>query len=171
VLYRNGIFRYGAPRAFITHSHGAVRINIRLSKLLNVEPGQYVHVWIPSISFWSFLQTHPFVVTSWTDGKQDTLELFVEPRKGLTRELLLHAGNGLDHSCLALISGPHGISAPVGTYENVLMVADGFGIAAHLPYLKRLIHGYNARKVSTRRIHLIWQLRDISKYRKGYAGR
>jgi hypothetical protein len=43
------------------------------------------------------------------------------------------------------------------------MVASGFGIAAHLPYLKRLIHGYNARKLRARRIHLVWQVRDIGK--------
>jgi hypothetical protein len=47
--------------------------------------------------------------------------------------------------------------------ENILMVASGFGIAAHLPYLKQLIYGYNAREVRTRRIHLVWQVRDIGK--------
>jgi len=43
----------------------------------------------------------------------------------------------------------------VGEYENILMIANGFGIAAHLPYLKQLIHGYNARKVRARHIHLV----------------
>ena len=47
--------------------------------------------------------------------------------------------------------------------ENILIVASDFGIAAHLPYLKKLIHGYNAREVRARRIHLVWQVRDISK--------
>ena len=47
--------------------------------------------------------------------------------------------------------------------ENILKVASGFGIAAHLPYLKQLIHGYNAREVRARRIHLVWQVRDIGK--------
>lgn len=167
MLYRNGALRYGHSRAFITHAHGTVKISISLSRPLKVEAGQYINLWIPSISFWSFLQSHPFVVTSWADGRQDTLELFVEPHKGLTRELLHYAetdGEGRAmKSRLVLFSGPHGISAAVDNYENVLMIADGFGIAAHLPYLKRLIHGYNARKVCARRIHLIWQVQDISK--------
>ena len=47
-------------------------------------------------------------------------------------------------------------------YDNILMVASGFGIAAQLPYLKRLIHGYNARELRARRVRLIWQVRDIS---------
>ncbi|KAH7356445.1 hypothetical protein BKA65DRAFT_474262 [Rhexocercosporidium sp. MPI-PUGE-AT-0058] len=43
------------------------------------------------------------------------------------------------------------------------MIASGFGIAAQLPYLKRLIHSYNAREVCARRIHLIWQIEDKGK--------
>lgn len=45
-----------------------------------------------------------------------------------------------------------------------MMVADGAEIAAQLPYLKRLIHGYHARQVFTRRIHLIWQISDMGGY-------
>lgn len=139
-LYRDGTFRYRRSRAFFTHAHGTVKIRISLSKPLKVDPGQYINLWIPSISFWSFLQSHPFMVTSWAGGRQDTLELFVEPRRGLTRELLRHAETdgegGAANARLVLFSGPHGFSAAVGDYENVLMVAGGFGIAAHLPYLK-----------------------------------
>jgi NAD(P)H-flavin reductase len=51
----------------------------------------------------------------------------------------------------------------MGGYKNILMVASGFGIAAQLPYLKRLIHGYNARQLCARRVHLVWQVRDIRK--------
>ncbi|UNI15348.1 hypothetical protein JDV02_001888 [Purpureocillium takamizusanense] len=40
------------------------------------------------------------------------------------------------------------------------MVASGFGIAAQLPYLKRLLHGYNSRRIRTRRIHLVWKLKS-----------
>ena len=99
------------------------------------------------------------MVTSWADGKQDTLKLFMEPRKGLTRDLLSYAetdrDSGAKISRLVLFSGPYGKSAAVGDYENVLMIADGFGIAACLPYLRKLIYSYNARKVRARRIYLV----------------
>ena len=62
-----------------------------------------------------------------------------------------------------LFSGPHGNSIPMDDCENIFIVASGFGIAAHLPYLKQLIHGYNVREVRARRIHLVWQVRDIGK--------
>ena len=163
ILYRNGTFRYGHSRGQITQACGTVQMKIRLSRPLTIEAGQYIKLWIPSVSFWSFLQSHPFVVTSWTDGKQKSLDLFIEPRRGLTRELLSHSGAA--DSRLVLFGGPYGIRAPVGKYETILMVASDFGIAAHLPYLKQLIHGYNARKVRARRIHLVWQLSDIGESR------
>lgn len=47
-------------------------------------------------------------------------------------------------------------------YEIILMVASDFGIAAQLPYLKQLIRGYNERRLHARRVHLVWQVRDIS---------
>jgi NAD(P)H-flavin reductase len=66
-----------------------------------------------------------------------------------------------------LFSGSHGISAPVGEYESVFMVATGFGMAALLSYLQQLISGYQTRKVCTRQIRLIWQVQRIGKYAQG----
>ncbi len=51
-----------------------------------------------------------------------------------------------------------GSAFPPGNLQVVILVASGFGIAAHLPYLRQLIYRYNSRKVRTRRIHLVWQL-------------
>ena len=171
VLWRNGNFRHGRARALVTHAEGSVKIKVTLSRPLKVEAGQYINLWIPSVSFSSFLQSHPFVVTSWSHEEQSQLELFVEPRRGLTRELLYHAQacerSGSFGSRWVLFSGPHGISAPVGEYESILLVGTGFGMAALLPYLQRLIHGYQTRKVCTRRIRVIWQVRRIGKHGHG----
>lgn len=38
------------------------------------------------------------------------------------------------------------------------MMADSFRVVSHLSYLKQLIYRYNAYKIRTRRIHLVWQL-------------
>jgi predicted ferric reductase len=161
IVFRNGIVTHRCARAHISHYSGAVRVRIYLEKPVTIQPGQHIILWIPSVSFWSFAQSHPFVVMSWTNGPQKTLDLFVKPRRGLTRELLLHAKSPHVSSPLVLISGPHGRSEAVDGYESVLMVASGFGIAAQLPYLKRLIYGHNARNVRTRRIHLVWEFSDI----------
>jgi len=101
---------------------------------LKVEAGQYINLWIPTVSFSSFLQSHPFVIASCEEGEWTTLELLVDPQKGLTSKLqrLARYGSGSD-SRLALFTGPHGTSAPLGDFERVLMVASGFGIVAQLP--------------------------------------
>ena len=157
------VVRNGRTRATVTCSCGTVKLRLHLSKPLKMEPGQYINLWMP-VSFCTFLQSHPFVVTSWTATPQATLDLFIQPRRGFTRDLLDRAREGKETKVeWAMFSGPHGQVVPVGEYERVVMVADGAGIAAQLPYLKRLIHGYHARQLVTRRIHLIWQISDIGK--------
>lgn len=119
-----------------------------------------INLWIPSISFRSFLQSHPFTVISWAAKEQDTLDLLIEPQRGFTRELLYHAKNGYTINPIVMASGPHGANVSMDGYESVLMVASGFGIAAQLPHLKKLIYGYNTRVVRARRIHLVWQIKS-----------
>ncbi|KAI8220114.1 hypothetical protein K4K55_011750 [Colletotrichum sp. SAR 10_96] len=92
----------------------------------------------------------------------------------LSRPIIVDAGQSISLSKLqkaqqtypAVFGGPHGMSIPVTDYDVVLMVASGYGIAAQLPYLKRLIYEFNSRKARTRRIHLLWKLETI-----GYAYR
>lgn len=158
-IYRNRVMRSRSTRAVILHEGGAVLVKVDLSRGVLVEAGQHVSLWlfVPSKRFRSILEHHPFVVTNWSDGPLDTLELLVEPRSGLTRDLGKLSNKG-QHHCRALFSGPHGSSVPVGNYEVVLMVATGYGIAAQLPYLKCLLHNYNSHKARCRRIHLVWVL-------------
>jgi NAD(P)H-flavin reductase len=76
------------------------------------------------------------VVISWAEKPQDYLDLFIEPQRGLTRELLYYTKNRHAINPLVLFSGPHGKSIPINDYENILIVASGFGIVAYLLYLK-----------------------------------
>ena len=160
VVIQNGIFHYHLPRADITHSFGAVSVRMRLRKPLKIRDGQYLNLWIPFVSLWS---SHPFTVISWAPGEQDTIDILLEPRRGATRELLHYAKGGGTTDRLVMFSGPHGTSVAMVEYETILMVATGFGIAAHLPYLKSLIYNYKARSIRARRIHLVWQIWDRGK--------
>lgn len=174
VLYRNITLRRGHSQAVITRDHGRVRINMSVARPWEIKAGQYINVWIPSIRLWSFWQSHPFMIASWTEGRAASFDLLIEPRNGFTRRLFDHAR---EHSEVqyqadksdfhhAIFSGPHGLSAPVGDYGSVLMIATGFGIVAQLPYLKELIQGFNSCQVRTRRIHLVWQLHDLGRFYK-----
>lgn len=177
LVYHNKAMGAGLSRAYITCDGDTVKVRLRLSRRIKVDPGQYIGLWIPALGFRSSLQSHPFVVTSWSQGQQQYLDLLIEPRKGWTRTLL-DVGRAntktlgeqkrggtregaivLDGmpSYLALFTGPHGRAAPVSECETVVMIASGYGIASQLPYLKQLLYGYNACQTRNRRIHLIWQ--------------
>ena len=103
------------------------------------------------------------MVISWEPKEQHTLDLLIEPQRGLTQELLYHAKKGHTINPVIMFNGPHGPRVAMDEYESILIVASGFGIAAHLPHLKRLIYGYDARIVRARRIRLVWQIRDKGK--------
>ena len=146
---------------------GGIKVTVIVPFRLQVKPGQYINLWIPSISFWSFLQSHPFVVASCAEGEQTTLELLIGLQRGLTSKFLRNStylsDSALSNRRLALFSGPHGLSAPLAEFETVLLVASGLGIVTQLPYLRHLIHGYNDFQIRTRRIHLVWQLESLGK--------
>jgi hypothetical protein len=91
------------------------------------------------------------------------MELLVQPRHGLTADLLRHAPTAAESlvSFLAFFTGPHGMSEHVNQYESVLVVASGFGIATAIPYLKKMIYGYNTCTSQVRRLHLVWQIEAI----------
>ena len=191
VLYRNIGFRRGCSRALIASQNGTVRMTIFPSRPWRFQAGQYINLWVPSISWSSSLQSHPFMITSWKGGPTPSLDLLIEPRHGFTRKLLDCAeeyqqskmepadeepkrpfGCATDSSegpkssdfRTVMFSGPHGSIAPVGDYGKVLMIATGFGIAAQLPFLKGLIQGFNRSEVRTRNLHLLWQLQDLGKF-------
>ncbi|KAK1656995.1 hypothetical protein BDP55DRAFT_639143 [Colletotrichum godetiae] len=164
VIYRNGLLFHGFPRTSISNSGDVIIIELRLSRPVFVDAGQSISLWMltPSAKLRSLWQTHPFVVASWSASPADTLHLLVEPRSGLTEKLLQFSKmQKVQQTCPALFGGPHGMSVPVTDYDVVLMVASGYGIAAQLPYLKKLIYEFNSRKARTRRIHLVWTLDTI----------
>lgn len=164
-LHKNGAFGRGFPEAEIMHKDGSVVVRIHLQRPLRLKTGQFVSLWVPKISLW---RTQPFIVTSWSDQPLSSLELLIQPKRGLTEALLLEGQARVEvrdqeahQNRLVLFGGPSSRSVPAGSYEVVLLVASGFGIAAQLPYMKELVHGYNSRRIHTRRIHLVWQLNTI----------
>ncbi|QKX62575.1 uncharacterized protein TRUGW13939_09736 [Talaromyces rugulosus] len=53
------------------------------------------------------------------------------------------------------------MSENVDRDENVVLVAHGFGIAAMVPYFKKLVYSYNTSVSRARRVHLVWQVKTI----------
>ena len=133
-----------------------IQIVLELARPIRVKEGQYIGLWIPAVSTFSCLQVHPFMVTSWSDGYSKRLRVLVEPRRGWTEKLMNYTVKRGSTPCRTLFTGPYGVSVPTQKYGIVLLVASGLGIVAHMSYLTKLIHDYNARRTRTRRICLIW---------------
>ena len=167
-LRRNALLSRGFSRATITQSRDVIIVTVVLARPLTVKAGQHINLslFMPATTLQSLFQSHPFVVASWSDAPQSSLDLLIEPRRGLTKQILNRNKTDQHSTCPSIFTGPYGISVPVGEYGVVLMIASGFGIAAQLPYLKRLLHGYNSRRIRTRRIHLVWELKSLGECKK-----
>ncbi|KAJ5639911.1 cell surface metalloreductase [Penicillium longicatenatum] len=151
---------HGAPRAFVSFTpegslahpklRKAAQVRVALPRPIKIKLAQYINLWMPSVESWSWIQTHHFMSTPWSRGRHDTIELFVQPRGGMTPDLLRLAADA--PGCPVEI---------VDGYEIVLLIASGFGIAATIPYLKKMIHGYNTCTIQVRRLHLVWLIKLI----------
>lgn len=157
VVYRNKQRSRPYSRIFITHVYGTVEATIILSRPLQFYAGQYIVLWIPSVSFWS---SHPFTVVSWSPGRQSQIRLLIEPRKGLTDGLLqrsmLPSSEYISYH--VFFSGPHGQRLSAKTYKTIVLFAEASGLRRILPHLREFIHTYDRGSGLTRRIHLVWQI-------------
>ncbi|KAL4792196.1 ferric reductase NAD binding domain-containing protein [Aspergillus venezuelensis] len=68
-----------------------------------------------------------------------------------------------------LLEGPYGHSAPLHTFDTVLIIVGGTGIAAAVPYI--IDHVSRVTKASTRvlRIRLVWAARTREMYERVFA--
>ncbi|KAL8353916.1 hypothetical protein RB601_003662 [Gaeumannomyces tritici] len=59
----------------------------------------------------------------------------------------------------ALISGPYGVSIPIINFDTILMVASGYGIAAQMPYLEKLLA--SGKGPLAYNIHVVWLISTL----------
>ena len=158
-IYRNFALGQASPRIRLIERDGSIQVSLSVPRPWNVRAGQYLNLWIPSIRLW---QSHPYTIVSWNVG---TVNFLIEPEGGFSNALLSgalvrgQAGNS-QNVRRAFFTGPHGSPSSMDRYGSILMFASGYGIAAHLPHIKELIQGYNQCRIRTRRIHLVWQLKE-----------
>lgn len=180
LCYQNGLFMSrGHPRFYVyceqtevgddsrtKESGRAIRARLSLPRAMKFDAGQYVNVWMPTVSLLSWTQVHPFMVTSWSREVQTVVDLYIEAQSGLTATLLDYTRTAPQGwvSFSSFITGPHGTSEALDRYENVLLVASDSGIAAVLPYAKKLISCHNSSTSRTRRVHLVWQLKSLGTF-------
>jgi NAD(P)H-flavin reductase len=156
---RNTAIRNPSTRALVKAANGVVRITIKPRHPFKVRAGQYLHLWMPGVDFWSLFQTHPFMITWWDEdqhGRACSILLLAQPRRGFTSKLL--RPQIARKPLLAWIDGPHGQPAEYSDFSHTLLIACGIGIAAQLPVVKEMLKTVTRQKSRTRSIHLLWEI-------------
>jgi predicted ferric reductase len=107
--------------------------------------------------------THPF--------RPQTLTFWIRPYDGWTKRLR-------DECLLSpilvitpniLLEGPYGHHRPISSFDSVLLIAGGTGIASAVPYVLEHISLSESDKTNTTHIHLLWTARQASFIQEVFA--
>lgn len=136
-----------------------IQVRIDVKKSWIPRPGQFVYVSLPRLRSLGLasLEYHPFMV-AWPiqneTGHLASVVLLVQARRGFTRRLQLTT------SISALLDGPYGCSDEevLGSYDKVLLLSCGVGLAAHLSTARYLLLAHNQQTARIRRLTLVWLL-------------
>ena len=134
-----------------------LRLSVTVARPWDFQAGQTVYITIPSLSFWAFSQAHPFVPVWWRHQADGTakIELLIRTQTGFTLQLSKFPVGAVFRT---VVEEPYGYEQKFGSFGTVLIFAKNFGIAAQLPYLKRLVEDFKERTVVTRQVHVYWQV-------------
>ncbi|GME31677.1 ferric reductase [Neofusicoccum parvum] len=133
--------------------------------------GQHIYLYMPRVGFYT---SHPFSL-AWSEGSDQSekeiclerldrsglgkvsMSLLVRCRSGFTETLYQKAHSAPDGKFVtsALVEGPYG-SEDLSSYDSVMLIAAGVGIAHHVPQLRALIDAHEQHTSAIRSITLIW---------------
>ena len=185
LLYRN-LGWHSSTRVIIEAlPSDACRVTFELARPWIYTPGCHVYAYIPGVSLW---MSHPFSIAwhekrpmpylSLEDEKIPTsgsdldipdaertmtsISLIMAKRSGMTEKLYNKARASPTGviTMLGAVEGPYGGLECLHSYGTVLLFAGGVGITHQLSHIRELLQGYEAAKVATRKIVLIWSVRQ-----------
>ena len=92
-----------------------------------------------------------------------TVSLVMIARTGMTKQLYgkARAAPGSKFRITGFLEGPYAGHDSMVSYGTVVMFAGGAGITHHLIQIRHLLAGARAQTVATRRIVLVWSIRDV----------
>lgn len=160
----------------------ACRVTFNLVRPWTARPGAHVHVYLPTLSFWS---SHPFSV-AWTEPDEDEhlseklpttepktsvvaarrrlttrqISLVIRAREGFTRKLYNKAKNSDKYTftTFGAIEGPYAGHDSLASYGTAVLFAGGVGITHQVNYIRQLVGGYAEGTVATRKVVLVWSI-------------
>ncbi|KAF6835490.1 ferric reductase like transmembrane component [Colletotrichum musicola] len=157
------------------------RVTMNLPRYVDVKPGTHCYLRFKDIRPWD---CHPFSV-AWVEHIPDhrslpldeektnltamdkkntttSISFIIGAHKGFTRDLYNVARQSGDRAIRmkACLEGPYAGHHSLDSYGHAVLFAGATGITHQISYLKPLIDGYNNGSVATRRITLVWIVRD-----------
>jgi predicted ferric reductase len=158
----------------------ASRVTITLPRYIDVQPGTHAYLRFGAVNAW---ESHPFSI-AWVkhhteDGHLPTTEkargalpsrrvstsvsFVIAAQTGLTRKLYNKARSTQSKSITmrAAFEGPYAGHHVLDSYGHVVLIAGATGITHQISYLRHLIQGFVDGTIATRRVVLVWIVRDF----------
>lgn len=140
IIYRNLRIGNKFARATVEKDSKIIIVSITPPRPWDPRDSQYVKIYIPYLSWSSYLQWHPFTILLYERvNNKMIIRLIIRERKGFTA-LLANRG---DPEMLALVNGPYSREIQLRSYSTVLLFASEIGIAGVLLYAQQILEEYN----------------------------
>jgi predicted ferric reductase len=160
----------------------ATRVTLHLPRYVEIKPGTHAYLRFALLNAW---ESHPFSI-AWVehnsvyvpkseklaeDNKQildkekstTDVSFVIHAHTGLTKRLYDRAaamGPSRNLTIRAAFEGPYGGHHSLDSYGHAVLFAGSSGISHQIPYVRRLIEGYGDETVATRRVTLVWIIRE-----------
>jgi hypothetical protein len=158
----------------------ACRVTLHLPKHLDVKPGTHAYLRFAALNAW---ESHPFSI-AWIEHRpisptlpntekvtntplrkektRTDISFVIHSQTGLTKRLFDKA-NACSSRLLTLkaaFEGPYAGHHSLDSYGHAVLFAGSSGITHQIPYVRHLVNGFNDGTVASRRVTLVWIVRD-----------
>ena len=183
IFYRN-LSRQSWTKATVEQLPGdCCKVTMHLPKYVDISPGTHAYLRFATVRVW---ESHPFSI-AWISHRSKSpifrtpkdfesqdrrmidkantttdVSFIIHARTGMTRRLFEKASlSGLKVLTLrAAFEGPYAGHHSLDSYGHAILFAGSSGISHQIPYLRHLIQGFADGTVATRKIVLVWIIRD-----------
>ncbi|RFU30664.1 hypothetical protein B7463_g5674, partial [Scytalidium lignicola] len=184
IIYYNYSRKGWTDATIETMAGGACRVTLHLPRHVHVKPGSHAYLRFAKINIW---ESHPFSI-AWVEHEpkntalpiaekadstftsagldpsqlKSSVSFVIHAQTGVTRRLLNLATSSPSQrvSVKACFEGPYGGHHSLASYGHCVLFAGSSGITHQMPYIHDLLHGFHDGTCATRRITLIWIIRD-----------
>ena len=150
------------PRVIVTPFQGLLRLEIAVPIHWNIEPGQYVYIWLPHAGLPARLQLAVFYVAFWDDtNEQRTLHILTRSQASSLASQLYVKESMHGAKRRALMLGPYGKPFDFPMAGTILFIVEDIGIVRVLPLIRMLVQASEQRQAMVRKIEIVWQMDDF----------